>query len=131
MRGNRKRDTKPELGLRRALHARGLRYLIDKRVGAGRSAPRPDVLFTRAKVALFLDGCYWHSCPEHGVTPATNVGYWGAKLARNRERDAENTKALENDGWLVVRIWEHEDPEAVADEVEAHVRKRSPRNVTS
>lgn len=124
MRGNRKRDTRPELAVRSALHARGLRYRTDFRIGEGRSAPRPDVAFTRAKVAVFIDGCFWHGCPEHGVSPRTNSHYWGAKIARNRARDLENDRALIDQGWLVIRVWEHDDPEEAASLVEDAVRSR-------
>jgi DNA mismatch endonuclease, patch repair protein len=72
---------------------------------------RPDVVFTRAKVAVFVDGCFWHSCPLHGTSPRSNRDYWGPKLARNAERDRANTVALRRDGWRVVRIWEHDDVE--------------------
>jgi DNA mismatch endonuclease, patch repair protein len=76
-------------------------------VDLGRSKPRPDVVFTRAKVAVFVDGCFWHSCPDHGTSPTRNADYWGPKLARNAERDREQTAALKAAGWTVVRIWEH------------------------
>lgn len=124
MAGNRKRDTHPERALRSALHRRGLRYRVDLKIGSGRSAPRPDVVFPRARVAVFVDGCFWHGCPEHGVSPATNSAYWSAKLARNRSRDAENVRALEDAGWVVIRIWEHEDPAAAATRVEGALASR-------
>jgi len=121
MQGNSKRGTRPERALRSALHARGLRFRIDLKIGDGRSAPRPDVVFQRAKVAVFVDGCYWHSCPDHGTTVATNGAYWSAKLARNRRRDAENNEALERLGWLVIRVWEHDDVDRAAEAISAAV----------
>lgn len=123
--GNRKRDTRPERALRSALHARGLRYRTDLKIGEGRSAPRPDVAFTRAKVAVFIDGCFWHGCPEHGTSPRTNSDYWSAKIARNRERDDENARALRDAGWVVIRVWEHDDIEESADMVESVVVSRT------
>jgi DNA mismatch endonuclease (patch repair protein) len=89
---------------------------------------RVDVVFTRVRVAVFIDGCFWHSCPEHGTSPEVNTEYWAAKLARNRERDARNNEALEAAGWHVVRVWEHEDPEVAAARIAAAVatRRRCP-----
>jgi DNA mismatch endonuclease (patch repair protein) len=108
MRGNRKRDTRPELLLRRAVHRFGLRYRV-----ATRPLPnRPwtaDLVFRSARVAVFVDGCFWHGCPEHYGEPRTNTGYWAPKIARNRERDEVVTRELCEAGWTVVRIWEHED----------------------
>jgi len=120
MQGNRKRDTRPELAVRRLLHARGRRYLVDV-------APLPDlrrradIVFRRPRIAIFLDGCYWHGCPEHYKTPGTNGGYWSAKIASNVRRDLDTNTRLEQAGWLVLRFWEHEDPGAVCAVVEAHL----------
>ena len=74
---------------------------------------RPDVVFTRKRVVLFIDGCFWHGCPEHGTLPATNRGYWEPKIDENRRRDRRHTAELEDAGWAVVRAWEHEESEAV------------------
>jgi DNA mismatch endonuclease (patch repair protein) len=121
MLGNRSRDTAPELKVRRAVHAMGLRYRVAYR-------PEPslrrtaDLVFTRARVAVFIDGCYWHGCPEHYIEPASNVEYWRPKIARNRERDAETTAALTSAGWRVLRYWSHEDPARVAQQIAATVR---------
>ena len=118
---NKARDTKPELAVRRLLHARGLRYRVNAK-------PEPDlqrtadVLFSRWKVAVFVDGCYWHGCPQHYRAPRTNAGFWEAKVTRNRERDAETTRLLEERGWSVLRFWAHLDPEHVAEVVEEAVR---------
>lgn len=119
MRGNRRRDTNPEMRLRRELHARGRRFRVDQRVDTGaKRCPRPDLLFTRWRVAVFVDGCFWHCCPEHGQPPKSNGGYWRPKLARNVERDAEDTAALSAAGWSVLRIWEHVSPGQAASLVE-------------
>jgi DNA mismatch endonuclease, patch repair protein len=114
MRGNRRVDTSPEVALRRRLHADGLRFRKDYRLAAGDVHARADVVFPRQRVAVFLDGCYWHGCPEHCRMPARNADYWQAKIARNRARDARITKALTDEGWHVVRIWEHEALEQAA-----------------
>jgi DNA mismatch endonuclease, patch repair protein len=110
MRGNQRRDTRPELALRSALHARGMRYRVDLpiRLATGIRPIRPDIVFTRAKIAVFVDGCFWHGCPDHGTKPASNTDYWTAKLERNIQRDRRNNALLEEAGWTVVRIWEHE-----------------------
>lgn len=122
MQANRNRDTKPELRLRRLLHARGLRYRV-----ATRPLPEArwtaDIVFTRAKVAVFVDGCYWHGCPEHFSAPKRNPEYWGHKIEKNRERDRKFSEVLENAGWTVIRAWEHEDPADVAVHVERVVRR--------
>ncbi|MBI5161190.1 MAG: very short patch repair endonuclease [Micrococcales bacterium] len=117
MRANRRRDTGPEVAVRSILHARGFRYRTDYRIDAGTARPRPDIVFTRQRVAVFIDGCFWHSCPEHGRNPQNNSGYWTPKLLRNRERDEAQTEALTASGWHVLRAWEHEDPAQVADRV--------------
>jgi DNA mismatch endonuclease, patch repair protein len=116
MQANRRADTRPELAVRSALHARGLRFRKDYPIPIpGRRATRVDVVFISARVAVFVDGCFWHGCPEHGLTPKSNAAYWVPKLERNRERDQRVTEGLEADGWTVVRVWEHEPVrEAVA-----------------
>lgn len=112
MAANRRRDTAPELQLRSSLHERGLRFRVDLPIAVpGRRPIRPDVVFTRARVAVFLDGCFWHGCPEHGSAPKTNRAYWQPKIARNRERDDQADRLLTESGWVVVRIWEHESLE--------------------
>lgn len=98
------RNTGPELALRRATWATGLRYRLDYRIGK----TRPDLTFIGAKLAVFVDGCYWHGCPLHSTMPKNNRDFWERKLRRNRERDAENTQWLEAEGWRVLRLWEHE-----------------------
>ncbi len=114
MRGNRRRDTAPELEVRRRLHAAGLRYRVDWPIRLeGRRPVRPDVVFTRRHVCVFVDGCYWHGCPAHCRLPAANRAYWSAKIERNRQRDLATDAALQAAGWTVVRAWEHEAPEVV------------------
>lgn len=115
------RDTSPELLLRRELHSRGLRYRVNIRpeVALRRSA---DIVFTKAKVAVFVDGCFWHSCPEHGTVPTANRHWWGQKLSANAARDRDTDAELRAAGWTVIRCWEHEDPRLVADAVELVVR---------
>src|SRR4051794_24303222 len=110
MRANRRRDTGPERAVRSAIHARGLRYRVDApiRVDGHPRAIRPDGVFPRQRIALFIDGCWWHGCPEHGSRAVTNASYWATKIANNRERDARLTHVLEAAGWQVVRVWEHE-----------------------
>lgn len=115
MRGNRKVDTRPEVLLRTALHARGMRYRKALLLTVGTIRVRPDIVFTRACVAVFLDGCFWHSCPEHGTTPTANGGYWRTKLARNSARDQLVDAALKRAQWSVVRVWEHETRASLAD----------------
>jgi DNA mismatch endonuclease (patch repair protein) len=107
MRANRRTDTKPEMALRRALHGQGLRYRKDYRLDLDGARVRPDIAFTARRVAVFVDGCFWHACPEHGTKPASNTWYWGPKLARNVERDRAADAALVAAGWQVVRVWEH------------------------
>ena len=108
MRANRRTDTKPELALRHALHRLGYRYRKDYRLDLdGGRRVRPDIAFTARKVAVFVDGCFWHACPEHGSKPRANEWYWGPKLVRNVERDRINDAALILAGWTVVRLWEH------------------------
>lgn len=116
-----RKDTAPELALRRELHRRGLRYRIELPL-PGLPRRRADVVFPRAKVAVFVDGCFWHACPTHGTQPARNDVWWAAKLRRNVERDAETNAHLEALGWRVVRVWEHESTVAAADRIWACVR---------
>lgn len=122
-RANRRRDTGPERLLRAELHRRGLRFRVDYglRPDAGRLL-RPDIVFTRRKLAVFVDGCFWHGCFAHSKTPTQNAHYWGPKIARNRERDAEQSARLEAAGWRVLRVWEHEHVSAVADQIERLLR---------
>ena len=108
MRAIRRADTKPELALRSALHRAGYRFRKDYRLDLD-DGPRvrPDIAFTARRVAVFVDGCFWHACPEHGRNPAVNEWYWAPKLRRTVERDQAADAALAAAGWRVVRIWEH------------------------
>lgn len=115
-----RRDTAPELALRRELWRRGLRYRVD--VAPIRGRRRADVVFTRAKVAVYVDGCFWHRCPLHVTTPKTNQEWWTAKLDANVARDRATDENLSAAGWTVVRVWEHEEPTAAASRVEAAAR---------
>lgn len=110
MQANRRRDTTPERALRSLLFAEGFRYRCDFRVDLEGVRARPDIAFPRARVAIFVDGCFWHGCPEHFSEPRRNADYWGPKLARNRSRDRAQTVALEAAGWRVIRVWEHVPP---------------------
>jgi DNA mismatch endonuclease, patch repair protein len=126
MQANRRADTAPELALRAALHAKGLRFRKDYPLSAtGPRRTRVDVVFTRARVAVFVDGCFWHGCPEHGLIPKANADYWVPKLERNRERDREVTEALRRDGWSVIRVWEHESVEVAAERIARAVYTRT------
>lgn len=123
MRSNKSRDTKPELALRSAVHARGLRYRVSAKPLAGvrRTA---DLVFPRAKVAVFLDGCFWHGCPEHHTVATANAKFWADKVEGNRKRDRDTDGRLAEAGWVSVRIWEHEDAAEAARRVEEIVRAR-------
>lgn len=121
----RRRDTRIELVVRSELHRRGLRFRVDLPIRLdGRRPIRPDIVFTKARVAVFCDGCFWHGCPQHGQRPGIqNAGYWNPKIAGNRERDARHSEALRGAGWTVLRFWEHEDAREIADAVAAALRR--------
>ena len=119
-------DTKPELAVRRLVHAAGLRYRVHTRPLPDLNR-RADLVFTRARVAVFVDGCFWHGCPDHGRRRFdVNGWYWPEKIDRNVRRDAETNALLAEAGWLVLRAWEHEDPADVAATVARAVRSRRP-----
>ncbi len=122
MRRQKRCGTKPELALRKLLHARGLRYRVDAPLPIEDIRRRADLLFTKKHVAVFVDGCYWHACPIHGTKPKANGAWWAEKLIANVERDRDTDRRLRDLGWEVVRVWEHEDPAEAADRVEAVVR---------
>lgn len=104
-----RRDTAPELALRRALHAAGLRYRLGYPV-PGRPRRTVDIAFTQARIAVFVDGCFWHGCPQHATWPVSNAAWWRDKIEANRSRDIDTDAALAAAGWTVVRVWEHDDP---------------------
>lgn len=132
MRGNAAPSTAPEARLRSTLHRAGLRFR--KHVRADPSVRcRPDIVFPAERVAVFVDGCFWHGCPKHFRPPATNATYWNAKIARNEARDRRNDAELLSAGWTVIRVWEHEDVQDAAERVrrrivshrKQHVRRQS------
>jgi len=118
--GNRPRDTRPEVAVRSILHRRGLRFRtrFTIRLG-GRRWTQPDIVFTRARLAVYVDGCFWHCCPEHGTKPEANADYWQTKLMRNVARDRDTDARLSAIGWTVLRAWEHEPPEELANRIDA------------
>jgi DNA mismatch endonuclease (patch repair protein) len=114
-------NTKVEVAIRSELHRRGLRFFVHRRP-LGYLRRQADITFPQRRVAVFVDGCFWHGCPRHGTWPQENEVFWRDKILGNRRRDAETVHLLEEAGWTVVRIWEHEDPEVAADHVEQLVR---------
>jgi len=115
------RDSKPELKLRSALHSAGLRYRLHRKDLPG----TPDICFGPAQVAVFVDGCFWHLCPEHGSVPKNNRQWWAEKLSKNRERDRRVDSELEARGWLSIRVWEHEDSEVAATRIKSLITART------
>jgi DNA mismatch endonuclease, patch repair protein len=107
-------STGPEILIRKELHRRGLRF----RVNHPRLPGRPDIAFTAARIAVFIDGCFWHACPDHGVVPTNNRDWWRSKLERNVQRDREKDVQLEELGWTVLHVWEHERPPDAANTIE-------------
>lgn len=114
------RDTGPEVRLRSAMHALGLRFRVHAVLPG-----RPDIVLTRAKIAVFVDGCFWHACPEHGVMPKNNREWWQEKLGRNVERDRQTDAQLRALGWDVVHVWEHEDAVEAASSIRDRWRMRA------
>ncbi|MEJ2866728.1 very short patch repair endonuclease [Actinomycetospora sp. OC33-EN08] len=119
----RRRDTRPELLVRKEAHRRGLRYRVDAPI-PGMPRRRADLLFTRAEVAVFVDGCFWHACPLHRTSPKANGSWWAAKLEKNVARDRDTDRHLQTLGWVVLRFWEHEDAVVVVDSIETVVQRR-------
>lgn len=117
------RDTAPEVAVRRLLYAAGHRYRLHRPV-PGLPRRTIDIVFPGPKVAVFLDGCFWHGCPEHATQPKANADWWRAKLDRNMARDIETTSRLTEQGWTVLRFWEHENPADVARRVALAVAAR-------
>jgi len=116
MKGNRRRDTKPELAVRRLLHSQGLRYRVDYPLPFDKKRSA-DILFTKKKIAVFIDGCFWHGCPTHFSPPGTNRAFWVAKIEGNRKRDARTNQELVQHGWVVLRYWTHDDPRDIARDI--------------
>ncbi len=127
----RTRDTAPELAVRRILHSMGLRYRVDSQPLQDLRR-RADVVFGPTKVAVFIDGCFWHGCPQHSrKTTTANPEYWSAKIERNRRRDADTDVRLNSAGWTVIRVWEHESADEVATRVASAVRDSVLRRSTN
>ena len=118
-----RRDTKPELALRSELHGRGLRFRRNFRNLPG----SPDIAFTRARLAVFVDGCFWHGCRDHFVAPKNNATWWEAKIDENRSRDRRVDESLVTAGWIPLHIWEHEPVVSAADTVEVLWKSRTGR----
>jgi DNA mismatch endonuclease (patch repair protein) len=116
-----RRDTAPEVALRRELHRRGMRFRVDWPL-PGLPRRRADIAFTRQRLVVFVDGCFWHACPEHRTAPASNADWWAAKLQKNVSRDRDTDEHMALLGWTVLRFWEHEDPVGAAGFIEAAVR---------
>ena len=123
MKAAKPRDTVPEKALRSELHKRGLRYQVDVRP-IEKLNRRADIVFRSAKVAIFVDGCFWHGCPIHGTQAKANAEFWKNKIKRNQERDAETNQLLKKAGWKVVRVWEHENLEKASEKIQKIFIKR-------
>jgi len=123
MKAAKPRNTVPERALRAALHHRGLRFRIDTRPVRGLNR-KADIVFRSAKVAIFVDGCFWHGCPIHGTQAKANAEFWRQKIKQNQERDKDTTRQLKTAGWRVIRVWEHEDPEKASQKIHNIVAKR-------
>ena len=130
MKSNKGRDTKPEVALRLAVHALGLRYRVSERP-LKRLRRTADIVFASTKVAVFLDGCFWHGCPDHHTVAATNAKFWADKVESNKARDQDTDRRLKEAGWVSVRIWEHDDPAEAADRIRTVVvdRRSVPRSI--
>lgn len=126
MQNNRGRDTEPERALRSAVHRRGLRFRVNTRPIASRRRTA-DLVFPTERVAVYLDGCFWHGCPIHHSVAVTNAQFWADKVRHNRARDDETDRELVNAGWIALRFWEHEDVQQAAARVEEIVRQRRGR----
>lgn len=122
MQSNRRTNTKPEIALRSMLHGRGLRFRKDMQIRCVDLSVRPDVVFTKAKVVVFQDGCWWHGCSEHGMRPKRNAAFWNQKIDETIKRDQRVTAALTDCGWIVIRVWEHEPIASAAERIEQAVR---------
>jgi DNA mismatch endonuclease (patch repair protein) len=117
------RDTEPELALRRELHRLGLRYRLHRPVVPG-VRRRPDIVFGPKRVAVFLDGCFWHGCPQHGTMAKANRGFWQEKIRSNKRRDKDTNVRLRRAGWGIMRVWEHENPRTAARRIAGAVGRR-------
>jgi DNA mismatch endonuclease, patch repair protein len=122
MQSTKRRDTAAELALRSALYRLGMRFRVDAQLPGTRR--RADLVFRRARVAVFVDGCFWHGCPQHGTWPKANADWWRAKIEANRRRDKDTTQHLAAAGWFVIRFWEHSDPAIAARKIADAVGSR-------
>ena len=122
MKANPGRDTSPERRLRSELHRRGYRFRVHRRLVLGATSVRPDILFPRERIAIYVDGCFWHGCPDHGTRPKANERFWAEKFAANAARDWRANEALRGAGWNVIRIWEHVGPAEAAERVAQALR---------
>lgn len=123
MKRQRRRDTRPERAIRSLLHRRGLRYRVDREVIPGLRR-RADIVFPGPKVAVFVDGCFWHGCPEHGTWPRSNAAWWREKIQKNAQRDSNTDDLLNQAGWKVVRVWEHVAAPAAVELIERAIREK-------
>lgn len=123
MKGMPIRDTKPEIALRSSIHARGLRFRKNVRIAAQEIRVRADIVFPKIRLAVFVDGCFWHNCPQHGSMPKNNSNFWREKFRHNRQRDQTVNAALAAEGWTVLRIWEHVPVPRATAEVEETLRR--------
>lgn len=121
---NRRRDTAIEVAVRRRLHRVGLRYRVDYAPDPSQRRRRADIVFPKLRIAVYIDGCFWHGCPEHYTPPKSNTEYWQPKIVRNRARDAETDESLRSLGWTVLRYWEHEGAGGIADAVAGEVQRQ-------
>lgn len=117
----RQRDTAAELKVRKLLHGRGLRYRVDYPV-LTKPRRRADIAFVKMKVAVFIDGCFWHGCPKHGTHAKANAPFWKEKIDTNKKRDKDTNRRLRKLGWKVIRAWEHENPAIVAKKIEQAIK---------
>lgn len=122
---NRGRDTRPERALRSRLHLLGLRFRLHRKIVPGRRR-QADIVFGPARVAVFVDGCFWHGCPKHGTAAKANAEFWRKKIAVNKERDADTNRRLRRAGWKVIRVWEHQNLATAANAIACVVEKRRP-----
>lgn len=130
MRAAKPRDTAPEKALRSVLHSKGLRFRIDQKPNKKLNR-KADIVFRSVKVAVFVDGCFWHGCPIHGTQAKANAEFWKNKIEQNQARDLDTNKQLKKAGWRVVRVWEHEDSEKASQKIYGLVVKRLSKNVSS
>jgi DNA mismatch endonuclease (patch repair protein) len=124
MRATRRRDTPAELAIRSLIHRLGLRYRVDVSPLKG-IRRRADLVFASSRVAVFVDGCFWHGCPEHATWPKANAEFWRKKISTNKLRDADTNEVLTDAGWVVLRFWEHDDPDRCARMIANAVRRRT------